>query len=721
MSEYLGEAVIHVDVRPVRAAYLVRGNSSRDFKRAVYHACGRWGGLREPIVPVSPTGRIAPGYRHLIDEILPPDMFIDLSGLSDDVRNKLQASLRKRVFPDRATVAESWDGHTFHPLGAHTANAIRDIDILMPEKPSLIDRTGTGWIEDAQERSQWNELGARVQLTRDAVDLAIAQLNARTVIATTLHQCGELLIENPFVMSQVWIAPPDSLRDCLEFWNLRAATPNTIERDYMIITTREAFSDARFREALVSALRVRPHTSTPTFLVRSLSVPRPQLEALVEATGFELYGGSQVTVSHHGGRGQRPPHPDKLSVGVNRNIGLPTRTLFGVRASPTVQLFSAGTRIRTASPLEAHPLYGWGPVRLRLSGAPQLRAPVSPSVARLFDPNAEWVSRELDLPIRHEATFDIPIALPDRRAILDAALGDRGITWRYSQPGKHAQAVLGRLKSPDLFLNPGVDKVISALTSQPPAKLLGELKLTYNLSEEQVSAILRRLDERPPRVEQKAKDIMHLTGIELAQVLSILDDLAFVGLVERGLVIDCSECGLHTFGLLKDVDSRAVCPACGARGVFAGDATGAQIYHRLNALLDRASAVGAIGHLYGAAAILRENRSALVIPGAEIHRPDKPLEEVDLVALIGDIILSGEVKQTAGRFTETQIERDMRLSSELGARRHLMVSLTPLPQDSIDFAAGLARKRHVGLALIHPPANRLEAVVRDFPDWQGST
>src|SRR2546429_8292369 len=124
MSEYLGEAVVHVDVRPVRAAYLVRRGSSHDFKRAVYYACGRWGGLRDPIVPLTPSGRIASGYRRLIDEILPPDIFIDLSGLSDDVRNKLQASLGKNVFPDSVTAAESWDWHTFHPLGAHTPEAI---------------------------------------------------------------------------------------------------------------------------------------------------------------------------------------------------------------------------------------------------------------------------------------------------------------------------------------------------------------------------------------------------------------------------------------------------------------------------------------------------------------------------------------------------------------------------------------------------------------------
>jgi hypothetical protein len=43
-----------------------------------------------------------------------------------------------------------------------------------------------------------------------------------------------------------------------------------------------------------------------------------------------------------------------------------------------------------------------------------------------------------------------------------------------------------------------------------------------------------------------------------------------------------------------------------------------------------------------------------------------------------------------------------------------MVSLTALPQHTIDVAAEAARQRHIGLAVIHPPSNRLTAIVPDF-------
>jgi hypothetical protein len=708
LAQYLGEAVLHLDVRPVRAAYLVRPGSTTDFKAAIYHACGRWGGLHEVIVPITQKGRIAPRYQWLLKTAAPPDYLFDLAVLADEVRGQVQAKIGKPVLPISTAESVHWDN--FHPLGAHESDEIRNIHALVPARPALIDWAGNGLIQDSDELKQWRELGAEIVSTSDRVALAIAQLKDQTVLTTTLHQCYEVLVENPFTMSWVWLGASGSLPDCLWFWNLRAATPRTVERDYSVLTTPDVFGSKDFQEALADSLQRRPHTSTPTFLLGSATIPEDRLERMVRSAGFDVYTGSQTTVSHHLGRGQGAPAIATITVGVNRQPTVPTRTLYGIRASPTVQLFREGTRIRSATPLKAHPLYGHGPVRVRMSGPAQLKAPATPSVAKLFDPRAEWVSGELELAMNHGGSFDIPIAIPSRRAILEAALRDRGLAMQYSQPGKHAQAVLGRLASPDLFLDPNVGRVISALTSQPPAKLLDDLTRTKALSEEKVTSLLASLDVRPPRIERAAREIRQLADINLADALSILDDLAFAGLVERGLVVDCDECGLGSFSGLPTADARAVCPACGARAKFAGDATGPQLHYRLNALLDRASAIGAVGHLYAVAAILQENREALVIPGADITRLDGSSQEVDLIGLAGDLILCGEVKSKAGWFTKTQIERDVGLSAELGAGRHLMVCLTQLSERAIEMAARAAGRHKLALAVMHPPTNRLVSV-----------
>src|ERR1700674_1645095 len=656
LAEYLGEAVLRLDVRPVRAAYLVRRDSSADFRAAIYRACGRWGGRHEAIVPVTKKGMIGPAYRWLLETGAPPDYLLDVAGLPDEVRSRLQREIGKPVFPISVTEPSWWED--FHPLGAHTPEEIRNIHLLVPKRPALIDWAGNGLIQDADELNQWRALGAEIVITSDRAALAIAQLEDQTVLATTLHQCGQVLIESPFSMSCVWLGPPGSVSDCLEFWNWRAMTPGMTERDYWVLTTPEVFGNAGFTDALVNSLHSRRHVAEPTFILGSSTIPKDELERLVRFAGFEVFAGRQMTVSHHFGRGQGPQHPPTVTVGVKLRPAVPTRTLYGIRASPTVQLFREGSRIRSVTRLMSHPPDGCGPVLLRMSGPPQLQAPPSASVARLFDPRAEWVSGELELAMSHSQSFDIPIAIPTRRAILEAALSDRGIAIGYSQPGKHAQAVLGRLASPDLFLDPNVATVIAAITSQPPAKLLDDLIQTKKLSEEQAIAILARLDARPPRVERTSKQIQGKAGIPLPNVLSILDGLAFAGLVERGLVVECDECGLNTYSAFRDVDARAVCPACGARANFSGDSTGPEVYYRLNALLDRASSLGAVAHLYGVAAILQENREALVIPGTDIRRSDGSSEEVDLVCLTGKVIHCGEVKSTAGWFTEAQIERD---------------------------------------------------------------
>ncbi len=704
----MGEAVLHIDVRPVRAAYLVRPGSRADFRAAIYHACGRWGGLHEAIVPVTQKGQIAPGYKWLLNTGAPADYLFDLAGLSDEVRSRLQTGLGKPVYPISMHKSSHWQD--FHPLGAHTPAEIRSIHLLVPERAALIDWAGNGLIQDADELREWQELGAEISATNDRAALAIAQLNGHTVLTTTLNQCHQLLIENPFSMSWVWLGTPGSLSDCLEFWNLRAATATRLEGDCSVLTTPEVFANKAFQDALIGSLHGRRHVATPTFLLASATIPTHEMERLVRANGMDVYTGSQMEIAHHFGRGQDSQPPMAISVGVNKRPRVPSRTLYGIRASTTVQLFREGTRIRSATPFKAHPLYGNGPVRVRMSGPPQLKAPATPSVAKLFDPRAEWVSGELELAMTHGENFDIPIAIPTRRAILEAALNDRGIAIRYSQPGKHAQAVMARLASPDLFLDPNVATVIAAITAQPPAKLLDDLIEKKKLGEEQAVAILARLDLHPPRIERTSKGIQHRAGIPLGKVLSILDDLAFARLVERGLVIDCDECGLNSYSVFRALDGRAVCPACGARAKFAGDATGPEVYYRLNALLDRASALGAVAHLYGVAAILQENSEALVIPGADITRRDSSSEEVDLIGLAGEMILCGEVKSSAGWFTEAQIERDIRLSAELGAARHLMVSLTQLPERVIRMAARAAGRRKVELAVLHPPLNRLTII-----------
>jgi len=707
MAEYLGEAVVAVDVRPVRAAYLVRAGSVTDFKQAVYRAVDRWGGIHESIVPVSKTGRIRPGYVSLLTRRAEPDVIFDIGGLSTEVIAETQAKLNRLVYPVGLTT--HWD--RFHPLLAHSAESISSLHLVQAAAPALIDRAGPGFIQDAAELREWRQFGATVDETTDRVSLAIAQLRDQTLVAATAHQCREVQIESPFSMTHVWLAPPNSLKDALEFWNLRALAPRDLERDYWVLTSPEVFLDDRFKEALMTALRNRPQRSDPTFMLSSLSLSKSNLQRVVKAAGFELQQGGGMKVSYQVGETDPPGDDGRVTVRIGV-VPFSGRTLYGIRTSPSVQLFSEGTRLRTPSPFRAHSRYGHGPVRIRLSGAAQLEAPASVSVAHLFHDQAEWVRGNLELGMMHDDTIDIPLRIPSRRAILDAHLADRSLRFTLSRPGKYAQAIIGRVSSPDLFLDPNVEKVIAALTSTTPAKQLAGLARSNALSEETVAAILAGLDARPPRVERSALDIRHLTRLKLEEVLTMLDELAFSGLVERGLVNDCGECGVRSFQPFPEVNSKATCPACGSRGRFAGDKTGPMVHYRLNALLDRASAQGALVHLYAVAALLREDRTMLVLPGADITRPDGTAAEIDILGLAGAAVLGGEAKRSASWFTDPQVDRDIALTAELGGTRHLMVCLEPLPSSAIDSAKELAEAANVDLAVLCPPGNQLRSVHR---------
>lgn len=85
MRKYVGQQVLHLDVRPKRAAFLFRSGSKFGFRAAVERASSRWGGIQEPILPVPPGGRIKAAWKQISDA-LAPDIAFDVSGLSDAAR-----------------------------------------------------------------------------------------------------------------------------------------------------------------------------------------------------------------------------------------------------------------------------------------------------------------------------------------------------------------------------------------------------------------------------------------------------------------------------------------------------------------------------------------------------------------------------------------------------------------------------------------------------------
>lgn len=699
MSEYLGEAVVNIDVRPLRAGYLVRHGSVSQFKKAIYHACGRWGGMQEPIVPLSKRGRVSRGWASLLGGPAPPDQIFNVSELALDSA-KIEARRGAQLASIKMLDPGYWS--VFHPLGVHSADEIVGMQVLLPKRPQLVDWTSVGTIADETEVAQWKQLGAHLVVTDDRLALALAQLSGQTVLEKTLHQCGELLVENPTSATVVWLTEPNSYRDCLEFWNRRALMMRGYDRDLAVMTTTDVFSRPEFIRALTAWLNNRRHTSKPTFVLASRSISKDTLRNLASSVGFAIDEGKQMTTSYRMGRANPDP-PEGISVAITKFFPFSSKVLSGVRTATTVQMFRDKTTIRASSPLRSNPMYGFGPCRLRLSGPAELRAPKSPSVAKLFHKAAEWVQGELEVPFDQTPDLNVDIAVPLQQAILEAALSDRGLVVELSPPGRYAQAVLGRLEAAQVFSDMQVVRVVGALTGPTSKRLVQELTRQIKLSGEQAETVAARLGPRLNRVALMAKQVREVAGtnpasLDLPKVVEILDRLAVAGLVQRGFMTECRTCGVDSFAPIPEIDPVATCPACGSRARFAGDTTGPQLHYRLNALLDQASANGVLGHLYAAAALRREDQATFLMPGASIRRPSGKPSETDMLALNGDRITSGEVKQSAKGFSRTQIRKDIALSAEIGASRHLMVCLERLPEEITTQASELTAK--AGLQLV---------------------
>jgi hypothetical protein len=127
-------------------------------------------------------------------------------------------------------------------------------------------------------------------------------------------------------------------------------------------------------------------------------------------------------------------------------------------------------------------------------------------------------------------------------------------------------------------------------------------------------------------------------------------------------------------------------------------------------LLDQASANGVLGHLYAAAVLRREDDAAFLMPGASIRRPTGKPSEADVLALNGERITSGEVKQSAKGFTLIQIRKDIALSAEIGASRHLMVCLEQLPTEITTYASKITVKAGLQLVVLDGSTAELRTI-----------
>jgi hypothetical protein len=118
--------------------------------------------------------------------------------------------------------------------------------------------------------------------------------------------------------------------------------------------------------------------------------------------------------------------------------------------------------------------------------------------------------------------------------------------------------------------------------------------------------------------------------------------------------------------------------------------------------VDRCSDQGALPHVVAAQALMTLDKPSAFVLGADIEWPDGEKSEVDLYGFVGAEILAGEVKTSSSSFTHEQIDRDIGLSQRLGADRHVMACMEPLPDRTLEYARLRAERAAIGLSVIAP-------------------
>lgn len=663
--EQLGHHVVTIDFRPTVAAWLIPTNDREALHRAVRGAARRWGGLGEPVIPVSPTGQVRPFWRQVLD-ILRPDLAVNL-GLDAAAASRAAAGVQ-------VLTEQHLDGLTsgYHQLAVTDVAQLRD-RWVMRANGGLRDDAALGAVPD-DEIADWESFVQLVEGDAGGVGSARSQLERTSVLHLALEHAGEVQATNMSSLPVVlWVCAPNSYRDVLWFWNYRALSSRTIWPARLALVDPTIGEADQFADVLRDVV-AQSARAEPAVVVNSLTIPRAALRNIAERLGLTRTTATKMRRPVAGG-GVADRSLDYIEkVELKNAVTTPRR--YGARAYVSTPITRPHTRLDVAAPLPLNHRIG-GTLRIRMSEIPGTVVPQRTQVAQLFHRNAYWdYPSALGLVVSPTRRMFLDLAIPTPQDVFTAALADRGVTWEPSNAGVYGQALL-QAGALDVLASSAVVRVIQVLTTPRSKALAAALRRLPSGTPE--ADIARLAAEWGGRAQQTFSPVdtiaSRLAGLSKTAVGDAVEELCAVGLAERGAAIVCPTCSLRSFVPLALTEARARCPACRAGGDYArAGAGGMAITYRLNALLDRASDNGVVLHLTGMA-LLGQRPDCHLWPGVNLSKANTALGEADLCGYIGRDFVVGEAKMTRGDFTTKQVRRDLALAEAVGADLYVMVAM----------------------------------------------
>ncbi|MGW2273464.1 hypothetical protein [Streptomyces yangpuensis] len=717
-QEYVGHRLIEVSVLPSRVVYLIAEGSTDGFRAAVRTASHRWGGMTEPIIEVGSEGDSGNIAR--------------LVAVAD-----VQAVVNVDADPSRASVlAASWqlplvaidDMESASPMGiweftsrpeAVAGGMGAGVDPCYRADPeSPLWAAAVAGIYDPPKGSTGYTPTVPTQLTQ----LGTAQASSATVLMKGMTGFEEHWAmydrpqhEMPVV---VVIAEPDSLADCVWFWNTRAMRTHSRVDMPILLFPDEApkhwlnfANDIRFAQ-IRSGVRPLPDV---ILVSRSLSdealhTAAAHAHLVPDAEGSEVRWGVRSAESE-GSLTYR------VDLGFEPEL---FRRRWGLTESNSFHQFAGPSRYDVAlPPLPRKP----GKALLRLRSEAFDKLPRKDSVAWMITEKgrsksplpASWHGDHLQIPmyVPWLGFPELTLSIPHPREVVSQLLDEVTRSNAPSIPGMIGLTVMQQSDTSAL-LDVLVVEALSALKTERTEHFLKELRRLNEgrypdwLPLEEAKELAREFGGRQERKFRSATNV--LSGWTALDVTPGLETACAQGWVERGLGLDCDQCRLHSFIPLRATSGSAVCPACSAPALYQreNNKKAIEVVYRLNAFIDRAVDNGVLPHLLVVAALKDIDPSTHLLPGVDVYFDgDDVKQEVDVFGIHEGKVLAGEVKVKAAEFSKNdQIARDVELSRRLGADIHLMAATDVIDDALQDEARDRCDRAGLELLVLHEPELR---------------
>ncbi|MFD9271196.1 hypothetical protein ACFWB1_30920 [Streptomyces goshikiensis] len=715
-QEYVGHRLIEVAVLPARVAYLIAEGSSDGFRAAVRAATHRWGGMTEPIIE-----------------------------MTSEMDNEAVAKL-VRIADVQAVVNVDTDASRAAQLGDSWKLPVVAIDDMRSGAPggiweftspseSMSDllggASGTSYRADPEgplwavavagiyDVSSSNSTHYGPILPPQLTLLGGAQSSYRTVLQKGMAGFEENFAtydrpqaELPVV---VVIAEPDSLADCLWFWNSRAMRSHTQVDLPVVLFPKEAIEHwLGFANDIRSAQTRSGVRPLPDVILVSRSLEDETLHRA--AVRAELVADDDESGIRWG---QRHAEDDRqVTYRIDRGFEPELfRRRWGKTKESSFHQFVGPSRFDVELPrMPGMPRAAL----LRLRGEPFDKLPRKDIVAWMITQKAKsmsplpatWHGNQLQMPVRLP-WLDFPrltLSVPRPQEVVAELLKQVTSSSAPSIPGTIGMTIT---EQSDISVLRGF-LVVEALTALKTERTQHFLKELRRLNEgkypdwlplEDAKELAREFGGRQERKFQSATNV--LNGWTAADVTPALETACAQGWAERGLGLDCDQCSLNSFIPLHATGGTAVCPACSAPALYQREnGKAVEIVYRLNGFIDRAIDNGVLPHLLVAAALRDLDPSTYLLPGVDVVIDDTK-NEVDVFGIHEGKVLAGEVKVKAAEFAkDDQIVRDVALSRRLGADIHLMAATDIIDDGLQSQARELCESYGLELLVLHEPQLR---------------